>query len=196
MAIVSAPVTSSAMTSGGMMAEPSSRASSTLWIFSPARASIQTEVSMTTPATQLIQVDVEFDLAAKGHEFLVETAVPGPCFGGSFPFARQHLLGVGRFNRELRGHVACRHDFDINALRQPKTSDQRKRIDARSLHAHPPMQVRRGDAAGGADEADDLAVRHDLAALYVDAREVRVERDDSESVVEDHRVSGEEEVLR
>src|ERR1044071_8944255 len=128
------------MTSGGMIAKPSARASSTLWIFTPARKSIQTELSMTTSATQLIQINVELDLPAKSHGLFVETAGPRLCFGDGLPFAHHDLLGVRQFGRELRSHATSRHDFDINALRQPKTSDQRERIDARSLHAHPPMK--------------------------------------------------------
>lgn len=58
------------------------------------------------------------------------------------------------------------------------------------------MQMRCGDAAGGAGEAEELAVLHGLAALHVDAGEVGVEGVDAEAVVEEHGVSGEEEVLR
>src|SRR5512143_2226724 len=64
----------------------------------------------------------------------------------------------------------------VRSPRSGSGSDERKRIDARPLHAHPPVQMRGGDAAGCAGESDDLAVLHDVAAPHVDSREVRIKR--------------------
>src|SRR5690349_4750651 len=52
--------------------------------------------------------------------------------------------------------------------------DQRKRIDARSLHPHRPMQMGSGDAAGCAGESDNFPVLHDLAVFHIDSREMGV----------------------
>src|ERR1044071_8393566 len=60
-----------------------------------------------TATTQLIQVDVELYLAAKGHEEVISTAVPSPCFLRGLAFAGQDRLGVGRLSGEVG---ACGHD--------------------------------------------------------------------------------------
>src|SRR4051794_37348756 len=56
--------------------------------------------------------------------------------------------------------------------------------------------MRRGNAAGSAGEADDLTIPDDLATLHIDSREMRVQRVDAESVVEDDGVAREVEVFR
>src|SRR6266513_1159295 len=74
--------------------------------------------------------------------------------------------------------------------------DKRKWIDPSALHPHPPMQMGGGDAAGSADPSDDFAVLYDLAPLHVNAGEVRIKRIDAETVVQNHGISGEEQVFR
>ena len=58
------------------------------------------------------------------------------------------------------------------------------------------MQVRPGDAAGGADLADLLPGTHHGTSLYADGAHVAVHGDQSAAVIEDHGVAVEEEVAR
>src|SRR5688572_30074629 len=67
---VRAPLTSSATTRGGRTTNPPARASSSAGTSRPAKKSIQTEVSTTTPLTRLLEVDLEPQLPLELHRLL------------------------------------------------------------------------------------------------------------------------------
>src|SRR4051794_36903951 len=72
---------------------------------------------------------------------------------------------------------------------------QRERIDARAAEAHGPVQMRTGDPAGGADEADDLRLVNTVTGLDVQPREVREQRVKTEAVIDHDRVAREEQLF-
>src|SRR5262245_20592770 len=58
------------------------------------------------------------------------------------------------------------------------------------------MQVRTGNTARRAGKSEDLAIVKRVAELHIDPRKMRVQRVDSQAVVQDHGVSREEQILR
>jgi hypothetical protein len=72
-----APLTSSAITTGGTTTSPPARASSNAGLGRPEKKSIQTEVSTTT-LTRLTHVYFKLDLASQGHGLLVGAGTAQP----------------------------------------------------------------------------------------------------------------------
>jgi len=68
-------------------------------------------------------------------------------------------------------------------------------IGAGAIYRGGPVEVRAGDAAGGADFAEEGAGVDKIAGLHGDGLEVGVEGVETEAVVEDHGVAGEVERL-
>src|SRR5262249_60823386 len=71
-----APLTSSATTTGGSTTSPCARASSSEGVGTPAKKSIQTDVSATTPLTGHLEVDVEVELSTERHGLLIGSGAP------------------------------------------------------------------------------------------------------------------------
>lgn len=69
-------------------------------------------------------------------------------------------------------------------------------VDAGVIDFESPMQVRTGDAAGGADFADDVAGFYFVADFGVNFGEVTVERVDAEAVIDYDGISCEVELFR
>src|SRR5262245_45960540 len=57
------------------------------------------------------------------------------------------------------------------------------------------MKMRPGDASRGAGQADDLISLDHGSFFYVDARQVRIERVDAQTMIDDYGISGEEQIL-
>ena len=68
-------------------------------------------------------------------------------------------------------------------------------VGARAVYGGTPVEVRAGDAAGGADFAEEGAGVDEIAGLDGDGLEVSVEGVEAEAVVDDHSVAGEVEGL-
>src|SRR5262249_46383314 len=73
--------------------------------------------------------------------------------------------------------------------------DQRKRIYSCILHFDTPMEMRTSNAPGGARQAKHLIALHNVTDANVNAGQVRIQRIDPKTMIHDHRVSGEKQIL-
>jgi hypothetical protein len=73
--------------------------------------------------------------------------------------------------------------------------EERHRVDARSIEANAPVQVRSGGPAGGADLSHDIARLYGVLHTHGDLRQVGEDRNQPEPVVQCDRPAGEEEIV-
>src|SRR5262249_26574054 len=122
-----APLTSSATTTGGSTTSPCARASSSEGVGTPAKKSIQTDVSATTPLTGHLEVDVEVELSTERHGLLVGSGAPDESKSldegvGDPPAGHSHRVtqkiggggggggpGPGRWCGRIAGGLMTRH---------------------------------------------------------------------------------------
>lgn len=111
---VDAPLISSETTMGERITTPFANASSTSGASAPAKKSIQTDVSMTMPATGLLQIDLQPDPAPQSNCSVKEALPPNldqplhDRFSDAFP--RHFHRGVEKLVWKVGCDAACRHD--------------------------------------------------------------------------------------
>src|SRR5262245_23763754 len=77
----------------------------------------------------------------------------------------------------------------LDRRRLTEQGEQRQRIDARAADAHGPVQVRARHASGCTDLTDKRAARHVLSFRHAHLGEMREERVETESMVDDDAVA-------
>ena len=89
-----------------------------------------------------------------------------------------------------------RMEFPFNAVRAAvlrlRARQKKFRVDRRIVQDDGPVQVRPGNAPGGADGAEAFTLLDRLAGAHIDARQVHVGGNEALPVVDEHRIAIEE----
>jgi len=86
-------------------------------------------------------------------------------------------------------------DSGRDGIELGEDADERLGVNVHAAEAKRPVQVRSGDAARGSHLADHGSFLDDGALAHVQARQVREQRDEALTMVDDDRVAAEEEVV-